>query len=95
LGKPGKKEMTPAAKTLDGLVGSYGQRNEPFEISREGNGLVAKFRGVRFVLYAESATKFFAKSLDLQMEFEVGADGVAGRVTYSVGEGANVAVRLR
>ena len=51
-------------------MGSYTStdRNH-IEITREGSQLVARLSGVRFVLFAESNTKFFAKTTDVQIEF--------------------------
>ena len=50
--------------------------------------------GSRFVLFAESPTKFFAKTTDVQIEFEV-QDGKPSGLIWSVGEGANEAKRDR
>jgi hypothetical protein len=93
LGQPGRKEMTLAPAALERCVGNYtsADRNK-FEITREGNQLVLLLNGVRFVLFAESETKFFAKTTDVRIEFPSGT-GKADQLTWSVGEGANQAKR--
>jgi hypothetical protein len=86
LGKSGKKEFTFANALLDRYVGTYdlGPNNRA-QITREDGQLVLKLSGVRFVLFAESATKFFAKTTDVQCEFKfTDAEKVA---IVSVGEG--------
>ncbi len=89
LGKPGKKEFTLPAALLDHYIGKY----ESIEISREESQLVAKVGGMPFNLFAESPTKFFAKTTDVQIEFPSGAEGKPDRLIWSVGEGANTAKR--
>jgi hypothetical protein len=82
LDKPGKKEFTYADTLLQSYVGKY-ENNA--EIVREGWNLVLKFNGVRFFLFAESPTKFFAKTTDVQCEFKF--DEPEKTVIISVGEG--------
>jgi hypothetical protein len=89
LGKPGKPEYTFANKVLDGVVGSFG----PMEITREGSQLIANFGRKKVALFAESPTKFFGKSTDVQIEFKPDAEGKVDEIVWSVGEGANVAKR--
>jgi hypothetical protein len=84
LGKPGKKEFTLPDALLDSYVGTY---EGEVEVTREEHQLVLKFNGVRFVMFAESSTKFFAKTTDVQLEFLPDADGKVNRVISSVGEG--------
>ncbi|HZR18691.1 MAG TPA: family 16 glycoside hydrolase [Verrucomicrobiae bacterium] len=93
LGRPGKKEFTLSASLLDKYVGTYtsSDRNR-IEITRQDTQLVARLSGVRFVLFAESPTKFFAKTTDVQIEFPSG-EGKPDHLTWSVGEGANQAKR--
>lgn len=91
LGKTGKKEFTLANKLLDSYAGTYGN----LEITRDGRQLAAKVGGRTFALFAESPTKFFAKTTDVQIEFKPDAEGKVGELTWSVGEGANVAKRTR
>jgi hypothetical protein len=93
LGKPGKKEFTPAVALLESYTGVYGSDNK-FEITREGNQLMANLQGIRFVLFAESPKKFFAKTTDVQIEFMPNDQGKVDRLVWSVGEGANTAQKL-
>lgn len=89
LGKPGRPEFTLANGLLDSYTGTY----EMFEFTREGSQLVAKFSGRKLRLFAESPTKFYAKSTDVQVEFRPDAGGKVNEIVWSVGEGANVAKR--
>jgi hypothetical protein len=89
LGKPGKKEFMLATALLDSYAGNYGN----IEVAREGDQLAAKLGGAKFLLFAESPTKFFAKTTDVQIEFPAGAQGKPDRLIWSVGEGANEAQR--
>jgi hypothetical protein len=87
LGKPGRKEFTLATALLDRYTGSYERNGKAFiEITREETQLVAKLSGVRFVLYAESPAKFFAKTTDVQIEFQTGAGSDVESLIWSVGE---------
>ena len=56
---------------------------------------MATLGGVRFVMFAESPTKFFAKTTDLQIEFQINDQGKVDGMVYSVGEGANSAKKIR
>jgi hypothetical protein len=89
LGKPGKPEFTFSTSLLDRYAGRYGQ----VEVAREGDRLTARVGGQKLLLYAESPTKFFAKSTDLQIEFKPDTTGKVSEIVWSVGEGANVAKR--
>ncbi len=89
LGKPGKQEFMLPVALLDGYVGKY----DNIEIWREDAQLAARLGGVKFPLFAESPTKFFAKTTDVQIEFPAGAQGKPDRLLWSVGEGANEAKR--
>ena len=82
LGKPGKNEFTFSDALMQSYVGTY---ENGAEIVRQGQNLVLKFNGVRFFLFAETATKFFAKTTDVQCEFQFGDTEKA--VIISVGEG--------
>jgi hypothetical protein len=88
LGKPGRKEFTLPVAQLDKYTGKY----DLVEITRDGDQLSARLGGVKFPLFAESPTKFFAKTTDVQIEFPPG-NGKPAQITWSVGEGANVAKR--
>ena len=87
LGKPGRSEFTLANSLLDNYTGKY----DNLEVTRAGSHLVAAFGGTKFVMFAESPTKFFAKTTDVQLEFQTNSAGKAERVIWSVGEGANEA----
>jgi hypothetical protein len=91
LGKPGKKEFTLPDALLDRYAGEY----DRVKIERAGSQLVATLGGVNFLLFAESPTKFFAKTTDVQIEFPGGDQGKPDRLIWSVGEGANEAKRTR
>jgi hypothetical protein len=94
LGKPGKKEFSLPVALLDKYTGTYtssGQNH--IEITRDGDQLAARFDGVRFRLFAESPTRFFAKTTDVQFQFPEDAQGKPQHLTWSVGEGANDAKR--
>jgi len=94
LGKPGRKEFTLPIAVLDSYTGKYASSgNNHFVITREGTQLVAILDGVRFVLFAESTTHFFAKTTDVQIEFPSGDRQKPDRLIWSVGEGANEANR--
>jgi hypothetical protein len=94
LGRPGKKEFTLPQALLETYTGRYlaTDRNR-IEITREGNQLAARLSGVKFVLFAESPTRFFAKTTDVQIEFPAATQGKPDHLTWSVGEGANDAKR--
>jgi hypothetical protein len=46
-------------------------------------------------MFAESPTKFFAKTTDVQCEFQPDQDGKVDKLILSVGEGAMPAPRVR
>jgi hypothetical protein len=95
LGRPGKKEFTFPNNLLDRYTGTYEREpNHNVYITREGSQLALRMDGVRFVLFAESRTKFFAKTTDVQCEFEADGEGKAEKVTISVGEGGMTAKRV-
>jgi len=78
LGRPSKPEFYLADKVLDSYTGRY----ENAEVSRRDGNLIVKYSGVDFLMYAQSPTHFFAKTVDVQAEF----DPVAQSVQISVGE---------
>jgi hypothetical protein len=86
LGSPGRKEFTFGNAVLDQYTGSYGDSGPGnVEITREGNQLFLKLRGVRMALYAASQATFFSKETDVQAEFKVGQDGKPEMIMLSVG----------
>ena len=89
LGKPGKKEFSLPVALLDSYAGQY----EGIDIAREGDQLSARVAGMKFLMFAESPTHFFAKTTDVQIEFPGGDHQKPDRVIWSVGEGANEAKR--
>jgi hypothetical protein len=89
LGKPGKKEFSLPNALLQSYTGKY----DRLEITLEGNQLAARLGGVSFLMFAESPTRFFAKTTDLQIEFPDGDQGKPDRLIWSVGEGGNEAKR--
>jgi Domain of Unknown Function (DUF1080)/Domain of unknown function (DUF3471) len=96
LGKPGKKEFMLANSVLANYTGTYqrGGPGENIEITVEDRQLAAMMGDVRFVLFAESPTKFFAKTTDFQIEFVNDASGKPKELLWSVGEGSNTAKRV-
>jgi hypothetical protein len=96
LGRPGKKEFTLPNSLLANYVGSYqrGGPSELIDVTVEDGQLVAMMGETRFALFAESPTKFFAKTTDFQIEFPANASGKPDQLTWSVGEGANTAKRV-
>ena len=96
LGGPGRPEFTLARALLDSYTGAYERGgNNLIEVVREDTQLVAKPGSVRFLLFAESPVKFFAKTTDVQVEFQSNAEGKVDRLIWSVGEGANVAKKVK
>ncbi len=90
LGNPGKKEFTLASALLDRYAGSY---ENDVTITREENQLAVRLGGSKFLLFAESPTKFFAKTTDVQVEFPEGPQGKISRLIWSAGEGGSEAKR--
>lgn len=94
LGRSGKKEFTLPESLLNSYTGNYDRgENDRIEITKENHQLVVRMGGVRFVMFAESSTRFFAKTTDFQLEFSSNNEGKADHVVWSVGEGANIAKR--
>src|SRR6267142_2866600 len=89
LGKPGKKEFMLSKSLLDGYGGKY----DNILVTREDGQLSAKVGGVKFLLFAESPTRFFAKTTDVQIEFPSSDPAKVDRLVWSVGEGAGVAMK--
>lgn len=88
LGQPAKPEFTLADAVLDSYTGDYRrERNDIVKVRRGSDGtLIVSFSGATFVMYAESGTKFFAKTTDVTADFNVA--GNEKFVLLSVGEGA-------
>jgi len=95
LGKHGKNEFTLPNSLLETYTGRYERAPREFiEISTQERQLVATMGDVRFVLFAESPKKFFAKTTDFQIEFQTDSTGKPTGLLWSVGEGANPAKRV-
>jgi hypothetical protein len=87
--KPAKEQLTLPKELLDRYAGEY----DNLEVRREGDTLTTSIGGVKLTFFAESQTKFFAKTTDVRLEFKTGADGKVTEMIWSVGEGANTAKR--
>jgi hypothetical protein len=95
LGPHGKREFTYSHAQLDRYIGSYEREPGSFAyITREGDQLILLMENVRFPLFAESPTKFFAKTTDVQCEFPNTQEGKAEQVIISVGEGGMTSKRV-
>ncbi len=70
LGQPGKPEYQLSDRLLDGYCGRYEvSKDNTVQVERRGGNLLLKFFGNEFVMFAESPTHFFAKTIDVQAEF--------------------------
>jgi hypothetical protein len=83
----GPKELLLASKLLDRYVGKYGNRpNNTIYILRDGDQLLAGVQNpskeLAFPLFADSKTRFFVKSVDIVIEFNVNADGVPESLNF-------------
>jgi hypothetical protein len=87
IGKPGRKEVMLPDSVLDTYVGDYiRDQTDTVRIRRAPDGLLSlSFSGATFLMYAESPTRFFAKTTDVQCEFQFTDTQKAA--TLSVGEG--------
>lgn len=94
LGRPGKKEFTLPRALLESYTGRFASadRNR-IEVTLGGDQLSARLGAIGFVLFAESPTRFFAKTTDFQIEFPSSNQGKPDHLVWSVGEGANEAKR--
>jgi hypothetical protein len=94
LGKGKPEFMLPSAQ-LAGYCGSYEvNKNLRADVLRGPDGtLLIKFAGAQFTLFAESPTRFFAKTTDVQVEFDITGNEKA--LVLSVGEGAMRAKRIK
>ncbi len=94
LGHPGRKEFSLPNALLQSYTGNY-SGNNPIRVTLESGELVARMGGARFVMFAESPTKFFAKTTDYRIEFHSDSQGNVDGLTYSVGEGGNEAKKTK
>jgi hypothetical protein len=93
LGQPGRREYFLADSVLDRYVGDYDRGGtDVVSVRRAPNGLLSlAFSGAKFLMHAESPTHFFARTTDVQVEFD--ASGKTG--TLSVGEGGMPITRTK
>ena len=95
LGEPGKPEYQLPDAVLDRYCGEYRSGNKRVaQVSRSGGNLVLNYGGVDLLMFAESPTRFFAKTVDVQADF----DSSDGEVTIQIGvgqEGGAKAAKVR
>ena len=86
LSNPRKIEIYPADALIDSYVGTYGQGQwNTVTISRRSDGLLGmKMAGADLVLHAQSNTKFYALTTDVQVEFV--KSGSTTKLLVTVGE---------
>jgi sugar lactone lactonase YvrE len=94
LGQPGQKEFTLAETQLNSYTGDYEKGpNDLVKVARAPDGLLSvSFNGATFLMHAESPTRFFAKTTDVQCEFQFSDQEKA--VIVSVGEGGMRAKKI-
>ncbi|MDZ7373728.1 MAG: DUF3471 domain-containing protein [candidate division KSB1 bacterium] len=69
-----RREIYLTEKELDRYVGEY--QPGRLGIARDGDQLFVQMaERVRFPIFAESETRFFAKSVDVELEFEMDPKG--------------------
>jgi len=97
LGKPGKPEFTFSEAALRRFVGEYDRgRNELVRVEPAGDGLLRfTVQGATFDLFAEGPSRFFAKTTDIQCQFETDPQGAVTGLVFSVGEGGIRAKKLK
>lgn len=95
LGEPGRPEYTLADSVLDGYVGEYDRgRNDIVRVRRAPEGLLSMtMSGATFLMFAESPSKFFAKTTDVRSEFQTTEKEKV--LVISVGEGAMRATKVK
>lgn len=94
LGNPRHKEFMLAESLLDSYVGDYGKGQwNSVKIRRLPDGLLAlTLSGNELVMHAESPTKFYALTTDVQCEFDFSGDRKT--LAVSVGEDSTNPTRL-
>lgn len=93
LGRPSKTELSLADAVLDGYCGRYRRgRDEVVEVVRgPDRTLHLTLGGVKFQMFAETPTRFFSKTVDVQCEF--GGTGTSTTARVSVGEDGGETLR--
>jgi hypothetical protein len=85
LGNPRHKEFMLPEALLESYAGEYPRGSESIKVRRLPDGLLSiKLSGVDLVLHAESPTKFYALTTDVQVEFDV--TGATRKLKITVGE---------
>lgn len=79
VSKPARQEIVVDGAILDNYVGFYQLNNNAvFTVTRDENHLAARLTGERATpYYAQSKTEYFAKAVDAQITFVLGAKGKA------------------
>jgi hypothetical protein len=95
LGEPRRPEYTLADSLLDSYAGEYELgRNNMVQVRRAPDGLLSmSFSGATFQMFAESPTKFFAKTTDVRCEFQF--TDSEKTLVISVGEGGMRATKVK
>jgi hypothetical protein len=93
--KKGKAEYMLPNELLDSYAGDYEREGgEIAQVRRADDGLLSlSFNDAEFLLYAESPTKFFAKTTDVQCEFKV--TDTDKKIVFSVGEPGMTAKKVK
>ena len=97
LGPASRPEYYLSTKLLDSYCGRYqvGKGREFITVKRRDGNLICRFSGVDFVLFAESPTHFFAKTIDVQADFEKQDGRPIIRVTVGEDGGGRVGKKVR
>ncbi len=92
-GRAGKTELSLANAVLDSYCGNYRRGRDGVVEVRRGpdQTLAVTLEGVNFQMFAETPTRFFAKTVDVQCAFS--GSGADTAVTISVGEDGGQALR--
>ena len=92
LGNPRHKEVMLPEALLESYAGDYGQGNS-VKIRRLPDGLLSlTLGGAEVVLHAESPTRFYALTTDVQCDFDF--TGPKGRIAVTVGEDFSHAMKM-
>jgi hypothetical protein len=85
LGNPRHKEFLLSDAVLDGYAGDYPRGADTIKVRRLPDGLLAMtLAGSELVLHAESPTRFYALTTDVQVEFD--STVTPKKIKFSVGE---------
>lgn len=95
LGNPRHKEFRLADALLESYVGDYGSgQTRTVKIRRLADGLLSlTLSDVELVMHAESPTRFYALTTDVQCEFDF--SGGEKKLAVTVGEDDSHAMRLK